>query len=87
MFSLHLSYMIANVAMGWMPDKSVNPSTIYSNHLMNPPANADINTHGIGETTRNEGISGYLFVCVVCMGLSVGMFLGSSLFNIKMKYQ
>jgi hypothetical protein len=23
------------VAMGWMPDKSLNPSTIYSNHLMN----------------------------------------------------
>ena len=22
-------------AMGWMPDKSLNPSTIYSNHLMN----------------------------------------------------
>ena len=21
--------------MGWMPDKSLNPSTIYSNHLMN----------------------------------------------------
>jgi hypothetical protein len=37
--------------MGWMPDKSLNPSTIYSNHLM---ANADINTHGLGESRRER---------------------------------
>ena len=37
--------------MGWMPDKSLNPSTIYSNHLMNA---ADPNSSGIGERVRER---------------------------------
>lgn len=39
-------------AMGWMPDKSVNPSTIYANHLMSNNS-SDPSCQGMGKYTQD----------------------------------